>query len=285
MSMTPQLPSPGPQPMSDQHRAVLGTSIEGASVPMVGTPGAPIPSLLPALPFGPAHSAAQSLGGSGLGYTDGVVNGDTQIAHHTSWIAVLTLDFSGDPLTTIAYERVHGLLTGWEGVHMHGGRILVSAPTEGALHALLERVLDCLQVGDGGFCPGIRMSASTDSPPLSELFAQAPCTISQAALPRHCTAPAYSSSALPRSCITPARNACCTSYGQVHTGAVHTGGAEGACGCRSHLHFERHRTAQMDSNKDTLGHWALFPTPLATPQGTPGCTCTPHLHWDMGARG
>ncbi len=62
MLKAPQLPSPGPQPMSDQHWAVLGASVKGASVPMVGTPGASIPSLLPALPFGPAHSAAQSLG-------------------------------------------------------------------------------------------------------------------------------------------------------------------------------------------------------------------------------
>ncbi len=149
--MAPQLPSPGPQPMSDQHRVVLGASVRGASVLIVGTPGASIPSPQPVLPFGPAHSAAQSLGGSGLGHGDRVVSMDTQIACYTSWITVLALDFSGEPPTTTStHEHVHSLLTGLEGVHMHEGRILVSATTEGAHDALLEGVLTHLQVGDGG---------------------------------------------------------------------------------------------------------------------------------------
>ncbi len=76
---------------------------------------------------------------------------DTQITCYTSWITILTLDFGGEPpATTLTHGHVHSLLTGMEGVHMHEGRILVSAPTEGSHDAVLEGVLARLQVGDGG---------------------------------------------------------------------------------------------------------------------------------------
>ncbi len=152
MLITPQLPSPGPQPMSDQHQVVLGTSINGASDPMVGTPGAPIPSPLPALPFRPAHSAAQSLGvvdwGIEMGWLSLTHRSPSTLRGSPSlhWASPVKHQL----LLALIHRHVHSLLTGIEGVLMHEGRILVSTPTEGAHDAVLEGVLARLQVGDGG---------------------------------------------------------------------------------------------------------------------------------------
>ncbi len=61
----PQLPLPGPHPMSVLHQAALGATARGAPIPDVSIPEPSISSPLPVPPFRPASNAAQSLEGEG----------------------------------------------------------------------------------------------------------------------------------------------------------------------------------------------------------------------------
>ncbi len=89
----------GPNLMSVLHQVVPGAMASG-TIPDMAIPEPSISSPLLVLPFGPASHAAQSLEGIGLECDHRMVSRDTWVAHCTSWFTVLTLDSTGEPLTT-----------------------------------------------------------------------------------------------------------------------------------------------------------------------------------------